>query len=101
MNTPVVLINLFLVLQGKEEEFAKMWTEALDLIKNEPGFIDANLYRSLDPNARFQFINVAHWEHQEAWQAAFDKLQPQELTKQVPFEQIPTLYEVAVHFERE
>ncbi len=78
-----------------------MWAEVLDFIKNEPGFIDANLHRSLDPNARFQFINVAHWENQEAWQAAFDKLQAQELTKQVPFEQIPALYEVAVHFERE
>ncbi|GAA6621558.1 antibiotic biosynthesis monooxygenase family protein [Scytonema sp. NUACC26] len=101
MTVPVVLINLFSVPQGKEEEFAKMWTEALEFIKNEPGFIDANLHRSLDPNAQFQFINVAHWENQESWHSAFAKLQPQELTKQVPFEQIPALYEVAVHFQRE
>ncbi|HEY9847786.1 MAG TPA: antibiotic biosynthesis monooxygenase, partial [Candidatus Caenarcaniphilales bacterium] len=74
---------------------------ALELIKNEPGFIDANLHRSLEPNARFQFVNVAHWETQEAWQVAFKKLQLQELTKRVPFEQIPALYKVAVHFERE
>ena len=100
MNAPVVLINLFSVPPGQEEEFAKMWAEALDFIENQPGFIDANLHRSLDPNARFQFINVAHWENQEAWQAAFDKLQPQELAKRVPFEQIPALYEVAYHFER-
>lgn len=101
MDAPIVLINVFSVPPGKEEEFAKMWTEALELIKNEPGFIDANLHRSLDSNARFQFVNVAHWETQEAWQAAFDKLQLQELTKQIPFEQFPALYEVAVHFERE
>jgi heme-degrading monooxygenase HmoA len=101
MDAPVVLINLFSVPQGKEEEFAKMWAEALEFIKNEPGFIDANLHRSLDPNAKFQFVNVAHWENQEAWQAAFDKLQPQELIQQVPFEQIPALYEVAVHFKRD
>lgn len=101
MATPVVLINLFSVPQDKEEEFAKMWTEALELIKNEPGFINANLHRSLDPNARFQFVNVAHWKTQEAWQVAFNKLQIQELTKQVPFEQIPALYEVTTHFERE
>jgi heme-degrading monooxygenase HmoA len=101
MDAPIVLINVFSVEQGKEEEFAKMWTEALALIKNEPGFIDTNLHRSLDPNARFQFINVAHWETQEAWQAAFDKLQLQELTQQISFEQIPALYEVAVHLERE
>ena len=101
MDVPVVLINMFSVEQGKEEEFAKMWAEALEFIKNEPGFIDANLHRSLDPNVQFQFVNVAHWKNQEAWQAAFDKLQLQELTKQVPFEQIPALYTVAVHLERE
>ncbi|MBD3887573.1 antibiotic biosynthesis monooxygenase [Phormidium tenue FACHB-886] len=59
MNTSVVLINLFSVPQGREEEFANLWTEALELIKNEPGFIDANLHRSLDSNAQFQFVNVA------------------------------------------
>ncbi|MBW4636052.1 MAG: antibiotic biosynthesis monooxygenase [Iphinoe sp. HA4291-MV1] len=76
-------------------------TEALEFIKNEPGFIDAKLYRSLDPNAQFQFVNVAHWENQEASQAAFEKLQLQELTKQVSFEQIPALYQVEVHLEKE
>jgi heme-degrading monooxygenase HmoA len=101
MDAPIVLINVFSVVQGQEEEFAQMWTEALEFIKNEPGFIDAKLHRSLEPNARFKFVNVAHWETQEAWQSAFDKLQLQELTKQIPFEQIPALYEVAVHFERE
>lgn len=100
MAAPVVLINLFSVPQGKEE-FARMWTQALEFIKNEPGFVDANLHRSLDPNSQFQFVNVAHWENQEAWQAALGKLQLQELTKQVPFGQIPALYEVAVHFGRE
>lgn len=100
MDVPVVLLNLFSVEQGKEEEFAQMWTKALESIKNEPGFINANLHRSLDPNARFQFVNVARWENQEAWQAAFDKLQSQELTKQVTFEQIPALYKVVVHFEK-
>ena len=37
MNVPVMLLNLFSVEQGKEEEFAQMWTEALEFIKNELG----------------------------------------------------------------
>lgn len=65
MKSPVVLINVFSVPQGKEEEFAKMWTEALEFIKNEPSFIDTTLHRSRDSNARFQFINVAHWDDRE------------------------------------
>ncbi len=96
MEKPVVLINVFSVPKGKEEEFAKMWTEALEFIKNEPGFIDAKLHRSLDPNAQFQFINVAHWESQEDWKAAFSKLASQEFVKQVPYEQIPALFKVEV-----
>jgi heme-degrading monooxygenase HmoA len=55
MDAPIVLINVFSVPQGQEEEFTKMWTEALEFIKHEPGFIDANLHRSLEPNARFHF----------------------------------------------
>ena len=64
MTTPAVLINLFSIPQDKEEEFVRMWTEALEFIQNEPGFIDDNLHRSLESNAQFQFINVAHWETQ-------------------------------------
>jgi heme-degrading monooxygenase HmoA len=98
MTSPVVLINVFSVTENHEAEFVKMWAEALELIKNEPGFIDAKLHKSLDPNARFQFINIAHWESQEAWKAAFDKLQIEEFTQQVPYEQTPALYQVAVQY---
>jgi heme-degrading monooxygenase HmoA len=98
MTSSVVLINVFSVAENHEAEFVKMWTEALELIKNEPGFIDAKLHKSLDPKAQFQFINVAHWESQEAWKVAFDKLQLEELTQQVPYEQTPALYQVAVQY---
>jgi quinol monooxygenase YgiN len=73
-----------------------MWTEALEFIKNEPGCIDAKLHRSLDPDTRFQFINIAHWESEEAWNAAFSKLQLEDMVKKVPFEQNPALYRVEV-----
>jgi heme-degrading monooxygenase HmoA len=96
MESPVVLINVFSVPKGGEEEFIKMWTEALEFMKNEPGFIDAKLHRSLDPDARFQFINVAHWESPQAWKAAFSKPELQELGLLVPFEQNPALYRVEV-----
>ncbi|BAZ25988.1 Heme-degrading monooxygenase HmoB [Kalymmatonema gypsitolerans NIES-4073] len=99
MTLPVVLINTFSIPKGTEEDFVKMWTEALEFIKNEPGFIDAKLHRSLDSDARFQFINVAHWESQEAWKAAFSKLALQEeIVKQLPFEQNPALYRVEVEY---
>jgi heme oxygenase (mycobilin-producing) len=96
MQSSVVLINVFSVPQSSEEQFIKVWTEALEFMKNEPGFIDAKLHRSLDPDARFQFINVAHWESSEAWKTAFSKPQLKALGSQAVFEQNPALYSVVV-----
>jgi heme-degrading monooxygenase HmoA len=96
MSSSVVLINVFSVLQGSEEQFIKVWTEALELMKNEPGFIDAKLHRSIDKDAKFQFINVAHWESAEAWKNAFSKPQLKAVGSQALFEQNPALYKVEV-----
>ncbi|MBN4000929.1 antibiotic biosynthesis monooxygenase [Nostoc sp. LPT] len=38
----------------------------------QPGFIDGALYRSLQSDARFCFVNVARWESQDDWKAAID-----------------------------
>ncbi|MEH2208573.1 MAG: antibiotic biosynthesis monooxygenase [Nostoc sp.] len=40
MDSPVVLINVFSVLQGLEDEFLQKWNQTAQLMKNEPGFID-------------------------------------------------------------
>lgn len=93
MSSPVVLINVFTVPQGKEDEFIKIWNETGQLLKNAPGFIGAKLHRSIHPNAHFQFVNVAHWESTEAYQTAISKQPPQE--KQVSWlEANPALYVV-------
>ena len=94
MSSPVVLINVFSVPQGSEEQFIKFWTEALELMKNEPGFINAKLHRSLEKDTRFQFINVAHWESPEAWKNALSKPQFQAVGSQASFEENPALYRV-------
>ncbi|MEH1943723.1 MAG: antibiotic biosynthesis monooxygenase [Nostoc sp.] len=69
-------------------------------MKNEPGFIETKLHRSLDPTSRFQFINIAKWSTQEAWQAAFSKrLAQQEIfEQQLPVEANPALYKVEVQY---
>lgn len=102
MQSLVVLINPFSIPKGREEEFFKMWNEVAQYMKDQPGFIDSKLHRSLDPDARFQFINIAHWESAEAWQAAMSKVGPkaQELAQQLPFEfeNSPTLYRAEVEY---
>ena len=96
MQSPVVLINVFSVPKGMEDEFIKMWNETAQEMKKQPGFIDTKLHRSLDENARFEFINVAHWESKEAWQAAMSNVVIKERQKSV--EANPALYEVAVQY---
>lgn len=96
MQSPVVLINVFSVPKGEEEVFLNVWTAALELMKNEPGLIEAKLHRSLDLEARFQFINVAQWESSQAWEAAFSKPELKAIASQATFEQNPALYKVEV-----
>jgi quinol monooxygenase YgiN len=66
MSSPVVLINVFEVPAGTESDFIEWWKRSSEAMKKEPGFIDARLHRSRKPDARFRFINVAHWETEEA-----------------------------------
>lgn len=66
MPAPVVLINVFEVSSGQEHEFVEWWKQSSEVLKLEPGFIDAKLHKSLKPDSRFQFVNIAHWETEEA-----------------------------------
>lgn len=93
MSSTVTLINAFAVPQGREAEFLQVWNETLKSMQQAPGFIDTTLHRSLDPNTRFQFVNVAHWESAEAYQAAIAAHEPKE--KQLSWlEANPALYAV-------
>lgn len=93
MTSPVVLINSFSVPEGMEEQFLENWNKTAQQMKNQPGFIETKLHRSLDGKARFKFINVALWESPEAYQAGLSNVEIFE--KQLPVEANPALYSVA------
>ncbi len=98
----ITLINVFEVTQvGKEDEFIQLWNETAYLMKKEPGFIDTKLHRSLDSKARFQFVNIAHWESPETWQQAINVnpgLKDWWQKIAVLAESNPSLYKVAVEY---
>ncbi|MBO3459400.1 antibiotic biosynthesis monooxygenase [Aetokthonos hydrillicola Thurmond2011] len=101
MQSPITLINVFTVSLGKEDEFIRLWNETAHLMKKEPGFIDTKLHRSLDPNAEFAFINIAHWESQQNWQQAIDsnpKLQDWWAQIALISQAHPALYKVEVQY---
>jgi heme oxygenase (mycobilin-producing) len=91
----VVLINPFEVpAEVPEEQFLAGWERAAEVLRSRPGFIGSRLHRSLSPDARFRFINVAEWESPQHFQAAVADPAFAELAKNSP-PNFPALYEVA------
>jgi heme-degrading monooxygenase HmoA len=71
----VVLINVFEVQPGTEEEAIRWWEAARDFLARQPGYVSTRLHRALRPDARFQLVNVAEWTSAEAFQAATARMQ--------------------------
>jgi heme-degrading monooxygenase HmoA len=73
-------------------------------MSEKPGFIDTKLHRARAADGRFQLVNVAHWESQEAWEAATaDPAFTQSTnaardSKETPVTANPGLYDVIVTF---
>jgi heme oxygenase (mycobilin-producing) len=66
----VILINAFEVPGDQAGQFIAAWEQARDYLRSQPGYIDTKLHQSLDPEADFEFVNVARWETAEAFLAA-------------------------------
>jgi heme-degrading monooxygenase HmoA len=103
-NSPVTLINVFEVPIEQVERFIAQWRERATLLRSKGGFLDTRLHRALPSQARFQLVNVAHWDSREALQAATAATEFQERIRavtadpQVPISAHPALYQVAVEF---
>jgi heme-degrading monooxygenase HmoA len=90
----VVLINVFEVPEGQDDAFLAGWEEARGFMARQPGYVSTALHRSLDPSARFRFINVATWESPEAFTAALQHPDFVALRDRVPFPHYPSVYTV-------
>lgn len=97
---PVTLINVFSVPTGKEEEFVRWWHEVKDNITKQPGFLSGKFHRSLKPDSKFNFINVALWENEEMyWKAYQASAAPMKgKLDQWGVEMSPALYHVAFEY---
>lgn len=92
----VILINLFEVPKGQEEEALAFWDRAAEFMRRQPGYISTRLHRARTPDARFTYVNVAEWESAEHFHAAVSSDEFQELTagSRERFPHYPALYEV-------
>lgn len=96
----VTLINVFTVPNGKEDEFVKWWEDVKANITKQKGFISGKFHKSIKPDSRFKFINVAIWENEDLYWKAYEKSVTPVTTKlaQLGVEQTPALYNVAFEY---
>src|SRR5215813_10265243 len=90
----VTLINPFEIPAGQEEQFIQSWHETAAVMRAAPGYISTRLHKSLDPQAKFRFINVAQWESVEHFRAAIQSPAFLQTTQKMPFTAYPALYQV-------
>ena len=89
-----ILINVFEVPEGRDEEFLAGWEESKRFMERQPGYVSTALHRSLDPGARFRYINVAVWESPEAFNAALNHPEFVAYRERFPFAHYPSVYTV-------
>ncbi len=97
---PVTLINVFTVPRGKEEEFVKWWQDVKASITKQPGFIRGWFHRSLTPDSRYNFMNVAVWQNEELYWKAYEHSAAPAKSKLTAMgaEMAPALYEVVFEY---
>lgn len=92
---PVVLINVFEAPAHRIEEALDAWDAAHDFLQHEPGYISTALHQAIQSGARFQLVNLAHWESPESFQRATARMR--EAGVMPPVEGLsftPALYQV-------
>jgi quinol monooxygenase YgiN len=63
----LTLINVFTVDPGQQDELVTLLTNATEeTMKHLPGFVSANIHRSLDGS---RVVNYAQWESKAAFEA--------------------------------
>lgn len=69
-DAAVTLINVVEIPADQVDQFVIGWKQRAEIMSTLPGFRDYALHRALIANARYQLVNVAHWDSREAFEAA-------------------------------
>ena len=92
----VTLINVFTVAPENQQRLLDLLIEATESVMNkQPGFVSANLHKSLDGT---KVVNYAQWRRREAFEAMLEN--PEAIVHMKEAEKIaekfePHLYEVS------
>jgi len=65
--SPITLINVFTVAPDKQDELVRLLSEATEkAMKRLPGFVSANIHKSLDGT---RVVNYAQWRSKDDFEA--------------------------------
>ena len=100
---PVTLINLFEVAAEHDGEFQQRWRQVNAYMRVQPGYLGHTLHQAVAPDAKYRYVNVAHWGSVDEFRAAhtpeFRAMVAQPGWEKFPFH--PELYQVVSHAEAE
>jgi len=90
----VVLINPFHVPDDEDDDFRAGWERARDALRGRDGYLGTRLYRSMEDDARFRFVNVAPWRSPQDFMAALQSDDFQRASADMRHTAHPALYKV-------
>ncbi len=96
----VTLINVFSVPKDKEAEFVQWWQDVKAQITKQEGFLSGTFHKSIKPDSRFNYINVAIWDNETLYWKAYEKsVTPMKAKlRQLGVEMTPALYHIAFEY---
>src|SRR6478735_7182820 len=97
---PITLINIFEIGADDVDQFLREWEERAEFLGRQPGFRSLRLHRAVNPDSRFQLVNVAEWDSAEALQAAtaqdFFQQSAQRSVQEFAVAAYPAVYRVVI-----
>jgi heme-degrading monooxygenase HmoA len=88
----VTLINPFQVPPADDHKFVTRWDAAREHLCWQPGYHGTTLYRAVQPDTRFRYVNIAHWASADAFTSAVAHPGFRAATP-VPYPASPALYQ--------
>lgn len=97
-----VLIDTFVVPEESKAAFLEASRRVQSFLRTLPGFVEGFLYEKKDGESRYNFLTIAVWKDEEAFENAkrsvaleFQKrgFNPQETRKKLKIESVRSVYE--------
>jgi heme-degrading monooxygenase HmoA len=65
-----IVVVAYEVTHEDSKRFLDSWEKAIAFLKKQPGFVSTALHQAISANPDFRFVNVSHWESDDAFRAA-------------------------------